>query len=231
MKRQLTDWVQNYANQRIHGTTRKVPMEVFLNEEKERLQPLPDTPFAFFNRGVRIVSSNCHIHFANNYYSVPSCHVGNEVTIRWNEHLLRIIHLGEQVALHTISSETGTYVTQRSHMPDYKTYSQTEHQAKFEAKFADMGEDSHAYFRHLLEKEPYWFRIVRSILGLRENFGDAAVNASLKRALYYHVRDVGTIKNILEKKLYTIETEPKLLDRSSNEGSLTRNLDYYTTRI
>lgn len=231
MKRQLTDWMTTYANQRIHGTTRKVPMQVFLAEEKEKLQLLPDTPFAFFNRGVRTVAPHCHIHFANNYYSVPSCHVGKDVTIRWNEHLLRIIASGEQIALHTISHEIGTYVTQRSHMPDYKVYSQTEHQARFEAKFANMGEDSHAYFRYLLEKEPYWFRIVRSILGLREHYGDAAVNASLKRALYYHVRDVATIKNILEKKLYAIPIEPKLLDRSSSQSSLTRELTYYTTSV
>ena len=231
MKRQLTDWMVNYANQRIHGTTRKVPMQVFEAEEKVKLQSLPDAPFAFFNRGTRTVASNCHIHFANNYYSVPSCHVGKEVTIRWNEHLLRIIHHGEQAALHSITRKMGTYVTQRSHLPDYKVYSQTEHQARFEAKFADMGEDSHAYFRHLLEKEVYWFRLVRVILGLREHYGDTAVNASLKRALYYSVTDVGTIRNILEKKLYAIPTEPKLLDQGSNESSLTRDLGYYTTSI
>lgn len=229
MKNQLRNWVDNYANQRIHGTTRKVPMQVFLAEEKAALQPLPTDAFAFFNRGVRIVASNCHVHFANNYYSVPACHVGREVTIRWNEHLLRIMHLGEQVALHTISTEIGTYVTQRSHMPEYKVYSQTEHQAKFEAKFADMGDDSHQYFQHLLEKEPYWFRIVRSILGLRVQYGDSAVNASLKRALYYHVRDVTTIKNILEKKLYLVEIEPKLLEKNTTENILTRELTYYTT--
>jgi len=228
MKRQLTDWMNNYSNQRIHGTTRKVPMQVFLSEEKEKLQPLPDTPFAFFNRGVRIVASNCHIHFANSYYSVPSVFVGREVTIRWNSHLLRIIALGEQVALHTISSEVGTYVTSRSHLPDYKVYSATEYQAKFESKFADMGEESHAYFRQLLvQKESYWFRTARIILGLRKQYGSEAVNASLKRATYYSVTDAGTIRNILKKKLYAIETEPKLLDRNS-ESSLTRDLDYYT---
>jgi len=231
MKRQLRNWMDNYANQRVHGTTRKVPVQVFLAEEKGKLQPLPDAPFSFFNRGVRIVASNCHVHFANNYYSVPSCHVGKEVTIRWNEHLLRIIHKGEQVALHMIRSDIGVYVTQRAHMPDYKVYSQTEHQARFEAKFANMGEDSHQYFRHLLKKEPYWFRIVRSILGLREHYGDAAVNASLKRALYYHVRDVATIKNILEKRLYVVEIEPKLLDRNTTENILIRELTYYTTSV
>jgi hypothetical protein len=95
-----------------------------------------------------------------------------------------------------------------------------------------MGEESHAYFRQLLvQKESYWFRIVRVILGLREQYGPAAVNASLKRALYYNVTDVGTIRNILGKKLYLVATEPKLLERNNTESSLSRELTYYTTRI
>lgn len=232
LKRQLTDWMNMYANKRVHGTTKKIPWEVFLNEEKAYLQALPEEPFTFFNRGVRIVSANCHIHFENNYYSVPSILVGKEVTIRWNEHLVRIVAEGEQVALHKKARDIGKYVTQRSHLPDYKIYSQTEYQARFEAQFADMGEDAHTYFRHLLgQKEFYWFRIARSILGLREQYGSDAINASLKRALYYKVRDVVTIKNILEKKLYAVEIEPKLLDRNNIESTLTRELDYYTTSV
>jgi hypothetical protein len=94
MKRQLADWMNNYANKRIHGTTRKAPMEMFLSEEKATLQPLPDNPFPFFNRGERIVATNCHIHFENNYYSVPASLIGQEVTVRWNEKLLRVIYRG-----------------------------------------------------------------------------------------------------------------------------------------
>lgn len=228
LQQQLSEWMKNYANERIHGTTRKIPGEIFDCEEKVKLQPVPDEPFAFFNRGERTVSANCHIHVENNYYSAPACLVGKDVTIRWNNHLVRVIYEGEQVALHPKSSDKGTYVTQRSHLPDYKIYSQTEHQARFEAQFADMGEDAHVYFRHLLHSEPYWFRIVRSILGFRQKYGDSAVNASLKRALYYQVRDVTTIRNILEKKLYTVETEPKLPKKTESESVLSRELTYYT---
>lgn len=232
LKKQLTDWMNTYANQRIHGTTKKIPWQVFLNEEKAHLQSLPAEPFAFFNRGVRTVGANCHLHFANNYYSVPNYLVGKEVTVRWNESLIRVIYQAEQVALHKRSYDTGAYITMRSHLPSYKTYSQTEYQARFEAQFADMGEWAHAYFHQLLKtKETYWFRIVRIILGLRDRYGNAAVNLSLRRALYYRVRDTVTIKNILEKKLYQIATEPKLLEKGETDGTFTRELTYYTTGI
>ena len=232
MKGQLCNWTTNYANARTHGTTRRVPMEVLQTEEREKLQPLPAEAFSFFNRGVRTVGMNSHIHFENTYYSVP-CHlVGKEVTIRWNEHLVRVIYEGEQVALHQKSQETGIYVTQRSHLPDYKVYSHTEYQKRFEEQFTAIGADAHAYFCHLLKQhEPYWFRIARSILGLREQYGSETVNAGLKRALYYGVGDVATIKNILEKKLYREETEPKLLDGVKTDSLFTRELSYYATGV
>ncbi|OGE26507.1 hypothetical protein A3C26_01875 [Candidatus Daviesbacteria bacterium RIFCSPHIGHO2_02_FULL_39_12] len=220
--------MDGYANLRIHGTTRKVPKEVFEMEEKDKLQPLPIEEFAFFNRCVRIVLPNCHIHFENNYYSVPAILVGKEVTIRFNAHLLRIIHQGEQVALHQkVTGSIGNFVTVRSHLPDYKVYSQTEYQARYESKMTDIGEYAHQYFTMLLvRKESYWFRSVRIILGLEKEYGKEAVNLSLKRSLYYCATDIITIRNILEKRLYLLELEP-CLEKVSDDSGMSRRLNYY----
>lgn len=233
LRRQLKDWMENYANKRVHGTTRKVPLEVFLNEEKEKLQPLPQEEFSFFNRGIRRVNLNCHIHFENNYYSVPFSLVDKEVTIRWNEHLIRIIYQDQTVALHHKSKGTGNYVTQRHHLPTFKVYSETEYQTRFEEKMIEIGGSAHAYFRMLLGlKDGYWFRTVRAILGLSTEYGNEAVNLSLKRAMYYKVTDLTTIKNILEKRLYLLETEPKLLNiKTQEETSMYRDLTYYKDRL
>jgi transposase len=234
---QLRDWMNNIANQRVHGTTKKVPHEVLLTIERPALQLLPDSPFAFFNRGVRKVAPNCHIHFENNYYSVPFAFVGKEVTVRWNDHLLRVVCNGEQVALHPKADGQGNYVTVDSHMPTYKTYSESERQLKYEAKMREIGEDAHQYFRWLLsEKEPYWFVIIRGILGLVKEYGNDLVNQALKRAKAYEVKQVVIIRNILEKKLYGLEIEPKLLDAEKiifmkEDASLCRDLSYYSGQL
>lgn len=234
IRRQLRAWMDNYANLRIHGTTKRIPREVFELEEKTYLQPLPQEEFALFQRCIRIVSANCHIHFDNNYYSVPSQLVGKEVTVRWNENLVRVIFAGEQVALHPKTKGQGNYVTQRAHLPDYKIYSQTEYQAKYESQMVDIGEDAHKYFTMLLQtKESYWFRSVRIILGLENEYGKEALNLTLKRALYYQATDTTTIKNILVGKLYLLELEPGLSKQTfgSEEGrgeyTMSRSLDYY----
>jgi len=170
------------------------------------------------------------VHVENNYYSVPGNLVRKEVTVRFNAALVRIIYQGEQVALHLRSKGAGNYVTQRHHLPDYKVYSQTEYQKRFEEKMAEIGESAHEYFKMLLEtKESYWTRIARSILGLTQDYGKEAVNLSLKRALYYKAVDLTTIKNILEKKLYLLEIEPRL--SVTTETALFRELTYYTERM
>lgn len=229
LKRKLRDWMDNHANQRIHGTTKRVPFELFQLEEKAKLQPLPDTPFAFFNRSVRKVAPNCHIHFENNYYSVPFSLVRKEVTVRWNDSLVRIVSQGEQVALHTRSTGKGEYVTVRSHLPEHKVYSETERQAKFEAKMREIGEHAHEYFRMLLKIKPgYWSQSVRGVLGLCEQYGKEVVNLSLKRAVYYEAVEVVTIRHILEQKLYLLEPEPMMPKVIEEKPAMSRELTYYT---
>lgn len=232
----LKEWMINYANQRVHGTTKKVPFSVLQQEEKTKLQPLPTEAFAFFNRSTRKVAPNCHIHFENNYYSVPFPHVGKEVTVRWNEQMIRVVYAGEQVALHLKATGIGNYVTVRNHLPDYKVYSENERQVKYENKLKEIGANAHEYFRWLLTtKEPYWFQIVRGILGLHESYGNESVNKTLKRALFYQVRDVATMRRILEQKLYLEEVEPKLLNTEqtifvSKDNPLCRDLSYYSVQ-
>jgi transposase len=223
---QLREWRDTYANTRIHGTTKRQPSTVFHTEEKNTLLPLPAEEFAFFNRCVRKVAQNCHIHFENNYYSVPAILVGTNVTVRYDDQLVRIVHEGEQVTLHKRSKEKGIYITTRSHIPDYKVYSETEYQKRYEDRMAQIGEQAHIFFKMLLKsKRNYWGRIVRGVLGMAKEYGKPVVERSLERAMHFNATDLTTIKNIAEKKLYQEDLEPKLsLNKEARES---RSLSYY----
>jgi transposase len=225
----LKDWMTTYANQRVHGTTRKVPWAQLVDKERAALQSLPEEEFALFERCIRKVSMNCHIHFDSNYYSVPFALVGKEVTVRFNPGVIRIVAAGEQVSLHARSTGMGEYVTTRSHLPEHKRYSETEHQAASEEQMRAIGEESHEYFHMLIRiKHGYWKQTVRGVLGLVEKYGVEAVNLSLKRATYYQATDVTTIKHIVEQKLYALPLEPVLPKAAEEPGTLGRELTYYT---
>lgn len=231
LQHQFEQWSTTYANSRIHGVTKKVPNEVFINEEKSTLQSLPINDFALFERCERKVQSNCHIFFQNHYYSVPAKLVSQIVTIRFNGSLLKVIHQGEEVACHLISNEIGTFSTCRSHLPEFKCYGETEYQQKYEAKMADLGESAQTYFKEILVKQDsYWFRSVRSILGLAHEYGNEVVNLSLARALQFHVVDTNIIKRIVTQRLYLLDIPPRLLGTNQTVSPLEsqdRDLEYY----
>jgi len=224
MQAQLRDWMINYANKRVHGTTKKIPSKVWELEERQALQPLPEHDFVFFDRGERIVKKNCHINFKDNYYSAPSNLVGKAVTIRYTNKLLRLVYQGDQVALHVIQSGRGEYITQRSHLPKHKYYSHTEYQQRWELKMTNMGKYAGEYFRFLIKrKSSYWFRDTRIIYGLAKEHGDQVINLALKRALAYQATSVTTIKNIIEKKLYLLDYEPQL-PKTPSKDSITDSI-------
>jgi len=78
--RQLTNW-QEKANNRIHGTTKKVPRELFESKEKHELLKLPLYEFNLSKVSTRKVYHDCHIYVNHNYYSVPYEYVGKDILI------------------------------------------------------------------------------------------------------------------------------------------------------
>lgn len=88
-------------NQRIHGTTRKVPHYMFLEEEKSMLSTLLPTRFVIAKISTRKVYHGYHIYVDYNYYSVPYKYVGKTVDIYLTDKLLKVFYKTDQIALHT----------------------------------------------------------------------------------------------------------------------------------
>lgn len=98
-----------------------------------------------------------------------------------------------------------------------------------------LGEFAQTYFKEVLIKhDSYWFRSVRSILGLAREYGNEAVNLSLARALQFHVTDTNIIKRIVTQQLYLLDIPPRLLETNQTAPSLKsqdRDLEYYQKLI
>ena len=67
----LSEWLQDTANIRIHGTTGKRPEEVFHAKEQLALRPLPDKEFYLTRSQTLTVRTDCHVMYEGNLYSVP----------------------------------------------------------------------------------------------------------------------------------------------------------------
>lgn len=216
--RQLRNWQDNRCNQRVHGTTRKIPREVFEKEEREKLKPLPLERFKMAKVGNRKVYHDCHIYVEYNYYSVPFEYVGKEVDIELSRDLLRISHRGKEIAVHPRLKGKGNFSTKTSHYPKYKVYSETEYQEKYQLKMKDIGSSAEQLFFLIIQNRPRdWSRTVQGILSLPKSYSRDVVNLACRRALAFEVYHYQIVKNICAKGSYLLPLESSLEEERKYE--------------
>ncbi len=218
LDRQLENWTNKRCNQRIHGTTRKVPQEVFDNEEKAKLKPLPLEEFKMSLVGTRKVYHDCHISVNYNYYSVPFEYVGKEVDIDMSKKLLRVFYQGRGIAIHPKIEGKGQFSTNINHYPAYKRFSDTEYQEKYQAKMSEVGPYAEQIFFLVVENNPRdWSRPIQGILSLLKNYPKEIVEMACKRALAYGVYQYQIIKNICNNGSYNLPVEFNFKEVDTNE--------------
>src|SRR6516162_8970761 len=93
-------WCREVAGRRIHGTTRRVPLEVFEAEEKPRLIPLQAERFDPPTWAQCKVHPDHHIRFGQALYSLPTRWIRWRVDVRGDRSLVRIYARGELIKTH-----------------------------------------------------------------------------------------------------------------------------------
>jgi transposase len=95
-------WMREIADQRIHGTTGERPCERF-QLEREALKPLgARPPFVQVRELSRVVHNDLCVEVDTNHYSVPWRYIGEQVTVRIQDHILSVFFAGERIADHPI---------------------------------------------------------------------------------------------------------------------------------
>ncbi|MFH1593719.1 MAG: IS21 family transposase [Candidatus Omnitrophota bacterium] len=204
---QLRYWLDHTCNKRIHGTTRKVPREVFDSEEKPKLKPLPLERFKMSTVGTRKVYHDCHVFIDYSYYSVPFEYVGKEVDIDISKELVRIFYQGKEIAVHPRLAERGKFQTNINHYPKYKRFSDTEYQEIYQLKMAGIGPYAEQLFFIITRKQDNWMRTIQGILSLLRSYPKEVVDLSCKRALAFGVWQYQVIKRICYNGSYNLPVE------------------------
>jgi hypothetical protein len=202
----LKQWLEK-QNQRIHGTTRKRPKELFADEEKEKLISLPLSDFITPEIIRRKVCHDCHITVDNNYYSVPYEHVGKTVEVQRDGKLLHIYHQNAQIALHNICCGKGEFATNSSHYPKYKHFTPEDqaYRALYSQKMQDIGEHTGQIFNLVLKVQPHnWYKTVKGILSLQKLYSNNVIELSCQRALIFEITSFKKIKNICKSGCYQL---------------------------
>jgi transposase len=86
----LDRWEANWADTRIHGTTKR-QVAVMFAEERPALRPLPLEPFRYYQHGERTVHLDGCVEVEAAYYGAPPGWIGRRVRVQWDGARVRLL--------------------------------------------------------------------------------------------------------------------------------------------
>ena len=188
-------WLAEVADKRIHGTTKKTPLELHA-EEMPHLLALPSLQFDTAQVVYRIVDTDGTIQVASNRYSVPWQHVPDLLPVRiladelvvYNQSLM-------EIARHALLvGQTGQRRIDPSHLPpkDHETQMKS-----LRERYTTLGEVAVEFLDGLLAKTRYSKHHAQKVLTLLNVYPKSDVLAAMQRAVMYRAFGYSELERIL----------------------------------
>jgi transposase len=226
-------WMENIANTRIHGTTKKQPIELF-KVEKEAMKALPLFPYdCCVAHSVR-VNSQYRVVFETNRYSVPPELSRKQITVKVYPKKLLFMYQDKLVAEHercyeknkdTVDTEHDKALIKKRHLMKNR---------RLLERFFSLGEIAEKYDRGLNEKRNNPRRHIRQITALLDIYDVEEVKKAMEDTCELEVFSADAVLNVLEIRHRPLP-EPTPLHLSRKTDSLDielpeANLDIYNIK-
>jgi hypothetical protein len=99
-RRALRRWLIEIADQRRHGTTGRRPIELFEEEERAALTPLPRERYELVLWKPARLHSDSHVQIDGAFYSAPWPHLHQVLWVRCSAHSVSIHHQDQHLWTH-----------------------------------------------------------------------------------------------------------------------------------
>lgn len=202
VRAELKRWLAEVANVRRHGTTGRRPVDLFDEEERSALRPLPTKRFSPIVWKPARVHQDSHILFERRLYSVPWRLVGSTVWLRVTEASLEAYAEEVRVATHALRGN-GLYSTHPEHLPQHRADLRHRSRSYWEDRAQLLGQEVLTYVRAVFDSDDVLsqLRTVQAIVTHLESFPPERVQAAARRAHFYGAYTYRGIKNILRQGL------------------------------
>jgi hypothetical protein len=195
-------WCRDVAGERVHGTTRARPVEVFTAEELPRLRPVPSELFVVPSYSRPKVAPDRHVEVGRALYSVPGELIGQRLLARADDSTVKLFWRGQLIKVHPVQLP-GRRSTDPADLPsEVSDYAMRDLDALQRKAFVH-GQHVGTYAAAVLEHPLPWtkMRQVYRLLGLVRRHGAERVNEACRRALDAEVVNVGLIERMLTRGL------------------------------
>lgn len=194
-----TRWCRDIAGARVHGTTRRVPRDVYEAEERACMLPLRDGTFDVPTWTRAKVHPDHHAQVAKSLYSLPTRFLGKTLDVRVDRTTVRFFCGAEMAKIHPRVAQ-GKRATDANDYPTGKADYALRSVDALKAKAHALGEHVGAYAERLLGGPLPWIRMRQGygLLRLCEKYGADRVDALCARSLAFDVVDVPRIERMLK---------------------------------
>jgi hypothetical protein len=195
-------WARDVAGQRVHGTTRQRPLEVFEAEERAALLPLIGERFDTPRWAQCTVHPDHHISFGKALYSVPTRYLRQRLWVRGDSRLVRIYASGEVIKTHATQSPGGRATDHADYPAERTPYTQRD-PARLIRQAETHGPHIGRFTAALLAGVFPWAKLrqAQRLMRLGEKYGWTRVDAACQRALAFELLNVTRVERILRLDL------------------------------
>jgi len=178
-------WRDEKANCRIHGTTRKRPVDLFSEKEKPFLIPLP--PIEYDTRIIRTVKSTTQalVRFDTSRYSVPFAYASRTLTLKADEQIISIYDKEKLIARHQRARENNQIVEDPSHRKGLLHSKPHATFFKHRDALIALGDTAKGYFEAMTKSEINIPHHAKKIMALLDLYGKTELLSAMEHAMHY----------------------------------------------
>ncbi len=204
MREQARRWCLEVAGQRVHGTTRKLPLVVFREEEQAALLPYDGEPYDTPDWHTATVHQDHHVYYRYALYSAPSstCPPGTRLEVRGDRTLVKLYKQGTLVKVHARQARGGRATDPADYPPELTAYT-LRSPNYLRRQSAELGAAVGAFADKLLSGPTPWAKLRQAfkLLRLGEKYTPSRLDAACEKALAVDLIDVRRLERILKEAL------------------------------
>jgi transposase len=226
LRQQAKHWCLEVAGQRVHGTTRKLPLVVFQEEEKDKLLPYDGESYDVPEWHEAVVHQDHHIYYRYAIYSAPysTCPPGTKLEVRGDSKLVKLYKHGELVKVHPSKPRGGRSTDPEDYPPERTAYT-LRAPNYLRQQCRNLGEAIGNFADKLLSGPLPWSKMRQAykLLRMGEKYTPVRLNAACQKALSVDLIDVRRLERILvealeEEAVTAVATAPAPPGRFARPG-------------
>ena len=223
------------ANDRKHGTTLRRPREVFVEEEKGELKPLPALAYEIEQYHEGIVRQDGCVRFANKYYSLDERYKGKTVSVLGDSRRVSIYFGGKLLEVHDwITGSDHTRSIKPQHMKPWERAMQDHSQ--YRQRAARIGPFVEEMILALLKQGQGFIdtRKIWGVLSLDKSYPADQINAACQEALKLGLAGYRVVKqflNLEQERQIAAASPPPVQETARGKNQFIHPLSEYQQHL